>query len=205
MTFRNAFAASTWVTGALLSLALSPVAGFGQQNNDARIAAAVLPLPPNMRAGATVVSVDNGVETVLRKGSNGMVCTADAPGDLTFYVNCFHETVHAAFRRADELTAELQRAGKAPDNKTVGEAIEKEIKAGKLKPLLTPSIGFQMRGPLSGYDPAKNTVSKEIKAWQMVILPHVTGAELHLPDKPEGEMPWVMNGGTWEAHIMIQH
>jgi hypothetical protein len=205
MTSRNALAAATWSTRALLSLALLPLAGFAQQNNAARIAAAVLPLPPNMRAGATVVSVDDGVETVLRKGSNGMVCTADAPGDLTFYVNCFHETVHAALRRADELRVELQRAGKVPDDKTVDEAIEKEIKAGKLMPLLTPSIGFQMRGPLSGYDPAKNTVSKEIKAWQMIILPRITGAELHLPDKPEGDMPWVMNGGTLLAHIMIQH
>jgi hypothetical protein len=161
MTFRNAFAASKLVTGALLALAVLALAGFGQQNNDARIAAAVLPLPPNVRAGATVVSVDDGVETVLRKGSNGMVCTADAPGNLTFYVMCLHETVHAALRRSVELRAELQRTGKVPDQKAVDEAIEKEIKAGKLKPLLTPSIGFQMRGPLSGYDPAKNTSRKK--------------------------------------------
>jgi len=62
-----------------------------------------------------------------------------------------------------------------------------------------------MRGPLSGYNAATNTVSGEIKAWQMVMLPYATGASLSLPDKPNANMPWVMNAGTWAAHIMIEH
>ena len=190
---------------AVLFVGLIPLAGWSQQNEATnRIAAAVLPLPESMRAGATVVSVDKGVETVLRKGSNGMVCTADVPGDQTFYVRCFHESIYAAQRRAGELSNELSRAGTPVSGKALDDAIDKEIKSGKLAPV-TPSMGFQMRGPLSGYDPATNTVSQEIKTWQMIMIPHATGASLSLPESRDGNMPWVMSAGTWAAHIMIEH
>jgi len=62
-----------------------------------------------------------------------------------------------------------------------------------------------MRGPLSGYNAASNTVSDVIKRWEMVILPYATGQSLSLPEKPQGNMPWVMEAGTWSAHIMIEH
>lgn len=198
MTFEKTY--RVWIQAISLGcfLAVVPLAGWAQQSDAGRIAAAVLPLPESMRAAATVVSVDKGVETVLRKGTNGMVCTADQPGDQVFYVNCFHETVHALMRRAGELSREL-------NGKRLDEAIESEIKAGKLKAPATPSIGFQMRGPLNGYDPATNTVSKEIKTWQMVMIPYATGASLSLPEKSDRDMPWVMQAGTWGAHIMIEH
>ena len=163
-----------------------------------RIAAALLPLPEALRGGATVVSVEKGVTTVLRTGSNGMVCTADQPDDQVFFVNCFHETVREVMLRSNEL-----RRSMSPND--VQAAIDKEIKGGKLKVPLSPSMGFQMRGPLSGYDPSTNTVSKGIDVWQMVILPHATGASLSLPETPQGTMPWVMEAGTWSAHIMILH
>jgi hypothetical protein len=168
------------------------------QNTNSRIAAAVLPLPEPMRAAATVVSGDKGGLTVLRQGSNGIVCTADQPGDQIFYVRCFHESINALLLRAEELSKEFR--GKALDD-----AIDKEIKSGKFKLPAHPTIGFQMRGPLSGYNPATNTVSKEIQSWQMVIMPYETGASLSLPEKPSGDMPWVMQAGTWMAHIMIEH
>jgi hypothetical protein len=196
--WRVTFAAVRFILSASCVLTLVPFVGWGQQNDAGRIAAAVLPLPENMRAAATVASVDKGVESVLREGTNGMVCTADQPGDQMFSVNCFHETVHALLRRMAELSRELK-------DKALTEALESEIKAGKLKPPVTPSIGFQMRGPLSGYDPATNSVSKEIKTWQMVMLPYATGASLSLPEKSDGNMPWVMGAGTWAAHIMIEH
>jgi hypothetical protein len=185
----------------LVAALLAALPGFGQSNEDSsRIAAAVLPLPESLRPTATVVKIENGTETVLRKGSNGIVCSADQPGDAFFYVACFHETFRALNRRAAELSRELKVTGKALD-----EVLDREIKAGKLKLPLTPSIGFQMRGPVSGYDAATNTVSKEIKTWQMVILPYATGASLSLPERPESDMPWVMYAGSVLAHIMIEH
>jgi hypothetical protein len=188
-----------WVVGFQLLTASTALSNSAQHDeHSARIASALLALPESLRAEATVISVEKGIETVLRKGSNGMVCMADQPGDQTFFVNCFHETIRALQRRSLELSKQL--SGKALD-----EALDKEIKAGTLKAPLTPSMGFQMRGPLGGYNPTTNTVSREIKTRQMVMLPHATGAKLSLPEKPEGDMPWVMNAGTPSAHIMIEH
>ena len=58
---------SAVLTGAVSIAVLTPIVSLAQQRDtSAQIASAVLPLPEAMRAGATVVSVDKGVETVLR-------------------------------------------------------------------------------------------------------------------------------------------
>jgi hypothetical protein len=190
---------SVLLAGAVLLAVSAPLAGLAQQKDSAaQIASAVLPLPEAMRAGATVVSLEKGIQTVLRKGTNGMVCTDYSTAQL-FQANCFHETIFALLRRVDALSKDLK--GKALD-----EAIDKEIQAGKLTAPPVPSMGFQMRGPVAGYDPVKHTVSKDVNVWQMVIIPHATGASLMLPEQPPGNnMPWVMNAGSWIAHIMVEH
>jgi hypothetical protein len=182
----------------LFAVMLAPTVYAQQKDSAAQITSAVLPLPESMRAGATVVGVEKGVEIVLRKGSNGMVCK-DYSTNQVFQANCFHEAIYAMTKRAEELS-------KTFNGKALDDAIEKEIQAGKLKAPPVPSIGFQMRGPVSGYDPATHTVSKDIKVWQMLIIPNATGASLMLPEQPPGNnMPWVMNAGTFMAHIMVEH
>jgi hypothetical protein len=84
-------------------------------------------------------------------------------------------------------------------------ALEKEIKEGKVKLPDHPTTGFRMAGPAAGYDAAANTVSSKIEAWQMIIIPFATGASLGLPDKDTKNMPWVMGSGTWSAHVMVEH
>jgi hypothetical protein len=37
----------------------------------------------------------------------------------------------------------------------------------------------------------------------MVIVPYATGASLSFPEKESDGMPWVMDAGTFIAHIMI--
>jgi hypothetical protein len=169
-----------------------------------QIASAVLPLPEDQRATATVMGYgpDQKPSVVLRKGSSNIVCTADRPGDTTFYVNCFDQAIFRLLNRTTELSTELKAPGNSP---AVNQAIEKEIKEGKFT-LPTPvTMGFQMRGPLSGYDPKTNSTTSAIINWQMVIMPHSTGASLGLPTEPKGSMPWVMDSGTWLSHIMVQH
>ncbi len=64
-----------------------------------------------------------------------------------------------------------------------------------------------MFGPISGYDAATNTVTKEIACWQSIHFPYKTAAEIGLP--VEGEvartMPYVMASGTFWSHGMIEH
>src|SRR5580704_14427875 len=177
----------------------------------AKAASAVLPLPESLRAGATAVSRDGGKFTVLKKGSNQMVCIRE-PEEGTgrhyqngkiFWAECFDEKIFAAMKREDELAAELRSQGKTPTAKILDDALDSEIKAGKLKLPDHPTLGFQMLGPIAGFNSAANSVSHEIKAWQMVIIPYSTGASLSLPEARAEGMPWVMDSGTWMSHIMV--
>ena len=106
--------------GLLLTLfAASQAAPASSQS----IAAAVLPLPEQLRAGATVVRLDGSWQPqVLRKGTNGMVCIADAPNDDQFDVRCYRDTFIPVVYRAFQLGYRVS-----------GEKVGAEIKAGKLQ------------------------------------------------------------------------
>ena len=53
-----------------------------------QVAEALMPLPDDLRAGATVIAyVSAGEKTVLREGTNHMVCIADSPEE-GFSVRC---------------------------------------------------------------------------------------------------------------------
>ena len=173
-----------------------------QTNDSARIAAAVLPLPEQMRSGATVVSqADDGTIVVLRNGSNGQVCRNDSTKE-TFIAYCVHQSFFSLLKRAGELSKQLS----SPDTgKVVADAMDKEIKAGKLTLPTQPIMMFMLEGPISGYSPATNTVNAELKRFQMVHVPYTTGKALALPEQPSVGMAWVMASGTWLAHIMIEH
>ena len=174
---------------------------------DQQIAAATLPLPEAYRAGATVQSVSADFKTTeLRKGTTSMVCTIIRPGSENFFAHCFDQDYEALGRRAAELHQELVKEGKPADGAAVLAALKKETDAGKIKVPTHSAVGFQMRGPDKAFDWTTNTPSKEIKHWEMVMIPYATGASLALPNKrPADSGPWVMNEGTAEAHIMIEH
>jgi hypothetical protein len=161
-----------------------------------------LPLPEHLRADATVIkTASDGTATILKKGSNGMVCT-NASSPETFSAFCFNESIFALLNRATELSKQM---GSPDTSKAVTDAIEKEINAGKLNLPSQTTVGFAMRGPINGYNPATNTTGAEIKSWQMIMVPFATGKTLALPEQPIKGVPWVMAAGTWMAHIMIEH
>lgn len=173
-----------------------------ETNQSQQIAAAVLPLPPSMRADATVVSMaEDGKTTVLRQGTNGLFC-AEHLTDKMFVAHCFPESMREAVVRRGELTRE---AGKNASAAKIDEEMNREIKAGKIHLPEHPVVMYQMRGPINGYDPATNQATSAIKTWQMIMTPYATGATLGLPDKKTEGAPWVMNAGTWGAHIMVEH
>jgi hypothetical protein len=193
----------------------APVVAFAQSTDPgALIKAALLPLPEPLRGGATVVNSEAGGKyTVLRKGTNDMVCIHEPSegagrayqSGKVFWVHCYNESIFAWMKRRAELANDFARAGKTVDAKVLNDAVESEIKSGKLKLPAHPTTGFQMRGPMSGYNAAANTVSSEIKSWQMVIIPYATGASLSLPEEPTPGLPWVMGAGSAMAHIMVEH
>ena len=163
--------------------------------------AAVLPLPTQLRAGATVVRLDSSLKPeVVRNGVNGMVCIADAPNDDTFDVRCYRDTFIPVLYRAFQLGYRVS-----------GEKVGAEILAGKLQLSREPTAGYRCLGPAAGYDAARNVVDTRIECWQSIHFPFRTAAEVGFPDEadvPESQQrttPYVMSSGTYWSHVMIRH
>ena len=165
------------------------------------IAAAVFPLPTQLRAGATVVRLNSAFEPeVLRKGTNGMVCIADVPGDDQFDVRCYRDTFIPVVYRAFQLGYPVN-----------GEKVAAEVQAGKLQLSREPTAGYRCLGPAAGYDASRNSVDARVECWQSIHFPFRTAAEVGFPDEtdvPENQQrstPYVMSGGTYWSHVMIRH
>lgn len=163
--------------------------------------AAVLPLPTQLRAGATVVRLDSSWKPeVLRNGVNGMVCIADAPNDDRFDVRCYRDTFIPVVYRAFQLGYRVS-----------GEKVGAEIQAGKLQLSREPTAGYRCLGPAAGYDAARNAVDARVECWQSIHFPFRTAAEVGFPDEadvPETQQrstPYVMSSGTYWSHVMIRH
>jgi hypothetical protein len=163
-----------------------------------QIAAAVLPLPPPLRAGAGVVHLcRSGRPEQWRPSGNGMVCMADEPGDSIFDVRCYHASFIPLVYRAARLTA-----ARTPDS-AFERTMDAEIHGGKLRLPDAPTAGYRMYGPVSGLDWATATASDTIDAWQSIHFPYRTADEIGLPTDEDGIHPYVMSSGTWWAHVMI--
>jgi hypothetical protein len=186
------------VVGCLACL-LGPSGAVAQGSDRARqIAAAVLPLPAELRAAAGVVALDGrGQPQVWRASANGMICLADSPGDSTFDVRCYHAGFVPVIYRIRQLIA-LGVADSALEG-----TIDAEIRSGKLPITKAPTAGYRMYGPVSGYDPARNVVSDRIDAWQSIHMPYRTAASMGLSTREDGIHPYVMASGTYWAHVMI--
>jgi hypothetical protein len=167
-----------------------------------QIAAAVLPLPEGLRAGATVVGYGPDLKLVtLRAGSNGMVCTGMRPGSTQFDVRCYHESFMPIVRRI----AELREQGLG--RQEIDRAIDAAVQSKRLALPTSPAAGYRMLGPASAYSAVTNSVGSEIESWQSIHFPYKTAAEIGLPE--EGTVPrtfpYVMSSGTAWSHVMIEH
>ena len=173
------------------ALLAAPLAAQAQTPAD-QIAQATMVLPPDLRAGATVVSYDKatGARTVLRQGTNFIECQPRMDDGFT---RCYNKAL--APRR--DLEAKL-RAEKKTD-KEVADAVAAAIKAGTLK---TPPNGMMS---YRGYDKRDRIQN----LWVMSVpngTPESVGVSTgsQRDDALEGKgLPWMMLPGTPGAHIMI--
>ena len=176
-------------------------AGQAPPSSNQTIAAALVPLPQQLRADATVVRLDRSFRPeTLRKGKNGMVCIADTPNDDRFDVRCYRDTFIPVVYRACQLGYRVS-----------GEKVEAEIKAGKLQLSSEPTAGYRCLGPISGYDASRNVVNAQVECWQSIHFPFRTAAEVGFPDErdisesQQKEIPYVMSSGKYWSHVMIRH
>ena len=164
-----------------------------------QIAAALLPLPGVLRAGAGVRGYDAALKRItLRESTNGMICTGDRPGDDEFDVRCYDRTFLAVIDRNRELNTSGAFA-------TPTARFEKEIKNGTIRLPDHPTAGYRMLGPIGAFNPKTLSVTPAIEKWQSVHFPYRTAAEVGLVTQRDGVQPYVMASGTWWSHVMIQH
>jgi hypothetical protein len=159
-----------------------------------QVAAAVLPLPEAMRAGARVLGYDAAGKFVTLREGKGMVCLAQYPKEPQFHVSCYHEAMEPFMARGREL----RDAGTAAAQ--VDTVRFAEVKSGKLKMPTDPAALYQIFG--KSYDPKTQAVTEGRRLY-VVYVPFATGASTGLPERPRGNDPWIMLPGTPKAHIMF--
>ena len=160
-----------------------------------QVAGAVLPLPADLRASATVLGYGaDGKMTTLRKGTGDMTCLASDPKQKEFHASCYHNEMEPFMARGRALRASGVTGAQ------VDTVRFKEVKEGKIKMPKSPAALSQVFG--ESYDAAKNEVVKP-QTLYVVYIPFATGKTLGLAEKPFGKAPWVMFPGTPKAHIMF--
>lgn len=173
---------------------------FGQNilSSEIQIKTALLAAPPEERADATVWGYNDSGKMILLKSGNGhLVCLADDPKLEGIKVSCYSKKLEPFMKRGRDLMAE----GKTDAQKK--EIREQEIKTGKLK---MPE-GSNMLYVLSGKDESYNKTTGELKDGHfryVLYVPYATFESTGLSAKPAiPGMPWLMDPGTYGAHIMI--
>jgi len=175
-----------------------PAIACGQKTMPAaqQIALAVLPMPKEFRAGATVLGFDGSGKLVqLRKGTNAMTCLMSDPKLTEFHPACYQNGMEDFMARG--------RALRAQGVKNVDSVRFAEVKSGTLKVPTQAAALWAMDGPMSGVNAAAGTVTDAIKPRYSVYMPYATAASTGLSDQVNLNGPWLMDAGTPKAHIMF--
>ena len=156
------------------------------------VAQAVLPLPQDLRAGATVVAYDEatGERRVLREGTNMMECQ---PRRADGFTRCYHNST--APRR--DLTAKLEAEGRSAEE--VQAALAAALEAGTIEPTKFGSLSYRLYQE-----------DDRIRLLWVMSLPNANAADLGISTESQRDnalagqgMPWMMREGTPQAHLMI--
>ncbi|MXP47992.1 hypothetical protein GRI43_11410 [Altererythrobacter luteolus] len=185
---------------------MSALAFIAALASSAPFASATLPLPPELRESASIVSLDSeGNVTALRSGDGKMVCIADRPDDVTFDVRCYHRDFIPYLYRVRRLSAEgISRAD-------IDARIEQEMEAGTFHMTMRPTAGYRMLGPITALTEDGTAWTDEMWRWQSIHIPNataedlgfVTEEDLGLVTGDEALMPYVMASGDLWSHVMI--
>lgn len=182
----------------LAAMVVAPSALMAQTPTpDRQIALAVLPLPDEFRADATVLGYTAAGKLVtLRAGTGAMTCLADDPRSASFHVACYHKSMEPFMARGRALRARGVTGDK------VDTVRFREVRAGKLRMPKQAAL-WSISGDSTVANVAAGTVGAGAGALYVVYMPGATPASTGLPAKPGRGSPWVMYPGTPKAHIMF--
>lgn len=167
-------------------------------NADQQIVEATSAAPEDVRDGVAVYGYSSkGNLTLLREGTNNLICIADDPNREGFQSVCYHKELEPFMMRGRELRAE----GKT--NLEIFDTREAEAKAGTLKLPEQPTTMHLLEGKTAQYDPTTQSVQGANYRY-VVYIPWATAESTGLPTQPVVPGgPWIMDPGTHRAHIMI--
>ena len=199
-TFSTHLKSTNMKVAALIGFLLFSLNGSGQNilPTDVQIKTALLAAPPDQQSETTVLGYNpSGKLVTLKKGNGPLICLADDPKLKGIKVACYSVKLEPFMARGRELVVE----GKTEAQKK--EAREQEIKSGKLKMPDVPTMLYVYSGKEEDYDKATGEL-KEGNYRYVVYVPYATLESTGLPAKPfQPGMPWLMDPGTYGAHIMI--
>lgn len=165
---------------------------------EVQIKTAIMAAPEELRAEATVYGFNKeGKLTLLREGTNDVICLADDPQIKGFNVACYHKDLEPFMERGRELKAEGKKGKEIQYLRT------KEIDEGKLLMPDAPTALYVLTAAEEKYDPQTGEVTDTYLRY-VIYTPYATSESTGLPRKQHAPgMPWIMDPGTPHAHIMI--
>jgi hypothetical protein len=153
---------------------------------------ATLPLPEDLRAGATVYKYDpkTGERIVLKKGTNVIECLPRGADGFTWCYN-------AVTGPRRDFSAKLRAQGKTEAE--IQEAVTAATSAGTLKPTPFGTMSYRLYGK-----------KDRIQLLWVLSVPGATPASIAVSEGSQRDeaiggdgRPWLMLPGTPGAHVMI--
>ena len=162
-----------------------------------QIKTALYAAPEELKEKAMVYGYsDKGEFIVIRKGTNDLVCLADDASVPGLNVSCYHKSLDPFMERGRQLKKEGKSFQESFD------AREKEVKNGKLK-MPDKATLFVCTAPKENFNQETGEATDPYTR-AVVYIPFATAETTGLPLKPSAPgMPWIMDPGTFRAHIMI--
>ncbi len=175
------------------ALLTAPAAAQGPGEADPRIAAAIRPLPADLKANATVVVYDQhtGAREVLRQGSNIIECQPEDPE--TEFTRCYNTVLVPR----NDLMAKLRAEGKSPEE--IQAAIAAAVAAGDIPEAPAGTMSYRLY-----------TKDDRIRLLQVMRVPGATEESIGISTESQRDnalagrgFPWLMRAGTPAAHVMM--
>lgn len=165
---------------------------------DVQIKTALLASPDENKEKAMVYGYSpKGEFIVLRKGENDLVCLTDDPNQPGLSVACYHKSLDPFMARGRELKKE----GKSYQERF--DIRDQEVKAGKLVMPKQPTTLYVYSADKEKFNAATGEVQDGYLRY-VIYIPYATAESTGLATKPMAAgQPWIMDPGTYRAHIMI--
>jgi len=173
---------------------------FGQKilPPEIQMKTALLAAPPEHREDEHILGYDqSGKLVTLQQGNGNLICLCDNPNKKGIEVDCYSVKLEPFMSRGRALVAEGKSQAEKHEIRT------KEVQEGKLKMPDVPSMLYVYTGKEENY----NDTTGELKDGNfryVIYTPYATAKSTGLPTQPFSPgMPWIMDPGTYGAHIMI--